>query len=211
MEPAYLDAAGRVIGDLDRTLQLPAIDIALHAIRHTPYEYRVALGETIRRLQSSQSDDDLFRWVLRRVMLRHLEDQHDDGSVGHDIALGELGPEATTVYATLARFNSSGSAQAQDAFETALSAIGLAPSPLLPVEQLTFERVDRALERLSRMDREGREAFVAGAAAAVLHDRMTTAEEAELIRVVADAVRLPVPPLLPVAVADGADQAAAPT
>jgi len=32
----------------------------------------------------------------------------------------------------------------------------------------------------------------------VAHDATTTADEAELIRVVADAVRLPVPPLLPI-------------
>ncbi|MDH3680026.1 MAG: M48 family metallopeptidase [Acidimicrobiia bacterium] len=211
MEPDYLDAAGTVITDLDRTLQLPAIDIALHAIRQTPYEYKVALGQAIHDLESSQSDHDLFRWVLRRVMLRHLEDQHDDGSVSYDTSLGELKVEAVAVYAILAQFNSSGTSQAQDAFDAALSAIGLPPEPVPPIEQLTFDRIDRALDRLSRMDRASRETFVSGAAAAVLHDRKTTAEEAELIRVVADAVRLPVPPLLPVVVPDRADPAAAPT
>lgn len=34
--------------------------------------------------------------------------------------------------------------------------------------------------------------------AIVAHDDKTTADEAETIRVIADAVRLPVPPLLPV-------------
>jgi hypothetical protein len=48
------------------------------------------------------------------------------------------------------------------------------------------------------MNKLDRQTFVRGAATLVLHDERTTAEEAELVRVVADAVRLPVPPLLPV-------------
>ncbi len=197
MDPAYIDAASRVITDLHRSLQLPAIDIALHSIRETPYDYKISLAEAIHAIESSQSDQDLFRWTLRRVMLRHLEDQHDDGSAVHNRRLADLGPEADTVYGVIAWFNSSGSEQTQAAYEAALSTVGLPIGPVPPIEQLTFDRLDEALEQLSRLDQPGREAFVAGATAAVLHDRKTTVEEAELIRVVADAVRLPVPPLLP--------------
>ena len=198
MDPAYLNAASRVISDLDRRLQLPAIDIALHSIRETPYDYKMALGQAVRAIEGSQANQDLFPWVLRRVMLRHLEDQHDDGSARHQARLDQLGSEAATVYAVMAWFNSSGPGLAQASFEAALSVIGLPASPVPPIETLTFDLIDEALDHLSRMDRLGRETFVRGAAALVLHDEKTTAEEAELIRVVADAVRLPVPPLLPV-------------
>lgn len=198
MDPEYLDAASKVITDLDRPLQLPAIDLALHSIRETPYEYKVALARVIHAIESSRSDQDLFRWMLRRVMLRHIEDQHDDGSAKHDVPIDQLRDEATTVYAVLSWFNSSGPAQAQGAFDAALSVIASAPKTIPPIEQLTFDRVDEALERLSHLDRQSRETFVSGATVVVLHDEKTTVEEAELIRVVADAVRLPVPPLLPI-------------
>lgn len=193
----YLDAASRVISELDRPLQLPAIDIALHSIRETPYEFKRSLAETIHAIDSSQPDQDLFHWMLRRVMLRHLEDQHDDGSTRSRVGLDQLQAEASVVYAVMSWFNSAGPAQAQGAFEAALAATGMPLQPVVPLDELTVERVDTALERLSRLDRPGREAFVTGATAAVLHDETTTADEAELIRVVADAVRLPVPPLLP--------------
>lgn len=198
MDPSYLDAASRVISDLDRRLQLPAIDIALHSIRETPYEYKMSLAQAIRAMESSRPDQDLFRWMLRRVMLRHLEDQHDDGSAKHNARLDQLRAEAATVYAVLSWFNSSGPDQAQNAFEAALSVVGVQPYPVPALEKLTFDLVDEALDKLSDLDRPGRETFVEGATALVLHDQKTTAEEAELVRVVADAVRLPVPPLLPV-------------
>ncbi|MGH1488021.1 MAG: M48 family metallopeptidase [Acidimicrobiales bacterium] len=197
IEPSYLDDASRVIADLHRSLQLPAIDIALHSIRETPYEYKLNLARTIRDLESSNPEQDLFRWMLRRVMLRHLEDQHDDGSAVHNLQLGDLKAETVTVYGVIAWFNSSGTAQTQASFEAALSAIGIPLAPVPPIEELTFDRIDEALNQLSHLDRDGRQAFVGGATAAVLFDGKTTVEEAELIRVVADAVRLPVPPLLP--------------
>ena len=198
MDPNYLDAASKVISGLHRSLQLPAIDIALHSIRELPYEFKINLARTIEDIESSRPDQDLFRWMLRRVMLRHLEDQRDDGSMVHNRSLNDLRPEAATVLAIVAWFNSSGADQSQAAFDASLQTIGSPQAAIAPVEQLTFDRLDQALDRLSDLDRPGREAFVNGATAAVLHDGKTTVEEAELIRVVADAVRLPVPPLLPI-------------
>ncbi|MEM9655952.1 MAG: M48 family metalloprotease [Actinomycetota bacterium] len=197
LDPDYLDAAGKVISDLHRSLQLPAVDIALHSIHELPYEFKLTLAATIEDIESNRPDQDLFRWMLRRVMLRHLEDQHDDGSAVHNRSLNELRQEAATVLAIVAWFNSSGGDQAQSAYDAALAAIGSPAAGIPPVQQLTFDRLDQALDRLSDLDQPGREAFVNGATAAVLHDGKTTVEEAELIRVVADAVRLPVPPLLP--------------
>ncbi|MEM7273610.1 MAG: M48 family metallopeptidase [Actinomycetota bacterium] len=197
LEPAYLDQAGQVIGRLHRSLQLPAIDIALHSIRETPYEFKLVLADTIRDIEATRPDQDLFRWMLRRVMLRHLADQHDDGSSVRTRSLDELRAEAALVLAIVAWFNSSGSDQTQSAYDAALAAIGSPAQPVPPVEALTFDRLDVALDQLVDLDRPGREAFVNGATAAVLHDDRTTVEEAELVRVVADAVRLPVPPLLP--------------
>ncbi|MCP4958230.1 MAG: M48 family metalloprotease [Actinomycetia bacterium] len=197
MYPADLSAAGATISSLDRILQLPAIDIALQAIRQTPGPYRERLAEAIRELEASQSEGDVFRWVLRRVMLRHLEDQRDDGTRRREVRIETLADDATTVLAILAYFNSAGATQTQASFEAALATIGVAARPLPPNDQLTYERLDAALEHLGNMELASRRAFVEAATAVVMHDQMASADEAELLRVVADAVRLPVPPLLP--------------
>jgi Zn-dependent protease with chaperone function len=198
LEPTYLEAASDVISRLDRPLQLPAIDIALHSIRETPWEFQETLRHTVVTIESSHPEHDLFRWMLRRVMLRHLEDQRDTGSSKQDLRLPDLEAEAVTVFAAIAWFNSSGPEYAPGAFTAALITSNLAPREIPAVESLPVEKVDAALELLSRLNLEGRRTFVSAATAIVAHDATTTADEAELIRVVADAVRLPVPPLLPV-------------
>ncbi len=199
LDPAYLDAASDVISRLDRPLQLPAIDIALHSIRETPWDLQETLRNAIVAIESSRPNQDLFRWMLRRVMLRHLEDQRDAGSSKHNLRLPDLETEAVTVFAAIAWFNSSGVEYAPGAFTAALITSNFAPRPIPAVDALPVAMVDAALERLSHLDLEGRRTFVSAATAIVAHDATTTADEAELIRVVADAVRLPVPPLLPVA------------
>lgn len=198
LDPAYIDAAGKVITDLERPLQLPAIDIALHSIRETPYDFKRSLASAIEALGSTVDVDDLFRWILRRVMLRHLDDEHNGGTATQNLTLPMLHDEAVIVYAMLARHNSAGESQAGAAFDAALNRIGAPAAPLPDTGALSLDRLDRALDRLGDLDRNGREEFVSGATAVVLYDGRATADEAELLRVVADAVRLPVPPLLPI-------------
>ena len=198
LDPHELDAASKVISDLDRRLQLPAVDMALHSIRETSPGYRHSLAQAIEAIESSRPDQDLFRWMLRRVLLRHLADQHDDGSARHELTLGQVADQAVAIYAVLSWFNSAGAEQAPSAFASALAAVGLPSRELPPLATLTFEQIDDALEDLSHLSRAERPRFVAGATAVVLDDGTATAEEAELIRVVADAVGHPVPPLLPV-------------
>ncbi|MGF1595928.1 MAG: M48 family metallopeptidase [Acidimicrobiales bacterium] len=197
LDAGYLDAASKVISELDRPLQLPAIDIALHSIGETPPEHRRALAHAIEAIESSRPDHDLFRWMLRRVVLRHLAAQYDNGSSRRSASLADLRPEAATVLSVISWFNSAGTDRAQAAFDAAQATIGSPPSAIVGLDQLPTTRVDEALDRLSALDRRGRDTFVAGATAAVLHDGRTTADEAELIRVVADAVGVAVPLLLP--------------
>lgn len=198
LQPDYLEAAGRVIGDLHRSLQLPAIDLALHSIRELPWEQKQRVLATLRALEDDGHHQDLFRWMLRRVVVRHIEDQHSDGSDRRLTRLVSLEGDARTLYGVIAHFNSSGPDQTQPAFAAALAQAGLPPASIAPIEELTFARLDASLDRLATLVPVDRQAFVNGATAAVLHDGKTTVEEAELIRVVADAVRQPVPPLIQV-------------
>ncbi len=190
-------AASTIITNLDRSLQLPAADLALRSVQGLPADYRHELSAAIAGLDRP-TDQDLFSWVLRRVVLRRLDDQHDQGSARHDTPLGRLRSEAATVYALLADYNSGGVAQTGEAYRAALEASGDDTSRPPPVQPPTLADVDEALVRLGTLDRAGREVFVRGATAAVLRDRATSPDEAELIRVIAEAVRLPVPPLVPV-------------
>ncbi len=98
--------------------------------------------------------------------------------------------------AVLAHANSSGPLHAQAAFDAGLVGLALPATSLPTGDRALFDSIDGALETLAGLGHAERERFVNAAAAVVLHDDRATTEEAELLRVVADAVRLPVPPLL---------------
>jgi tellurite resistance protein len=105
--------------------------------------------------------------------------------------------DATVIFAVMARYNSQGSAEAQRTFDQARAAVGASTVALDDAGDDTVARVDQALARLAELDRDSRRRFVAAAAAVAADDGFTSAEEAELLRVIAEAVGQPVPPLLP--------------
>ena len=193
-----LDGASAVIGSLDRALQLPCIDIALHSIRETPSDFQHALVDVVRDFTTSSPDTDLFRWMLRRVVIRHLTDAEDDGTMQDDRDLDSLIREAAVVYSMIALFNSAGPTSRDEAFLAAHEGAGLPrPSEIPTGSALSVGNLDAALDRLAEMTADGRVAFVEGAIAAIALDGHVDIDEAELIRVIADSVRVPMPPLLP--------------
>ena len=192
-----LDAASQLINSLDRPLQLPCFDIALHSIRETPPDFQAALLQTIRDFSTSSPDIDLFRWMLRRTVIRHLDDDQNNAGSGN-LHLEWLAPQAGAVYSVISIFNSAGPDAREQAFMAAHDASGLPQPDEMPAESaLRVERLDLALDKLAEMTIESREAFIRGAIAAIDLDDHTSLDEGELIRVIADAVRLPIPPLLP--------------
>lgn len=199
----YLESASSVIGNLDQSLRLPAIDLALSSIRQTSTDFHSSMRETIAEFTSVSPDADLFRWMLRRVVMRHLEDLDDHGESNHNLAIATLQPQAALVYAAFAAYNSSGHDRSVESFLAAHAAAGLPEPTSMPLDRdITVGRLDDALDDLSHMSYRSRQAFITGAVAAVELDSTTSADEAELIRVIADAVRLPIPPILPVALPD---------
>ena len=98
----------------------------------------------------------------------------------------------------VASFNSSGEQAIEDAFFAAHRGDKLPRPSQIPVgASLGVDNLDAALDRLSEMSDKNRIAFVEGAIAAVLTDAHTSADEAELLRAIADAVRVPMPLILP--------------
>ncbi len=197
--PAEVLVAGStIIGSLDRRLRLPAIDIALASVRRAPDDVQDLLRETISDFTASSPDADLFRWMLRRSVLRHLEDSEAQGTIEHHRLLVELPDEASLVYAALAAYNSAGDAQVGRAYLAAHEAAGLERPEAMPhPSHLTVARLDVALDALAEMNHDNRFRFVTGAIAAAELDGAISADEAALVRVVADSVRMAMPPLLP--------------
>lgn len=205
-----LDEASDIISSLDRRLHLACLDMALNSIRKTPAEFQHELLEMARDFATSSPDADLYRWMLRRVAIRHLTDAEQTNTPQDNLYLEWLVPQAARIYGIVALYNSSGVGAQHDAFRAAFTAAGIAEIPPMPKEvDLRIKKVDAALDKLSQMTHQDRVAFVEGIIAAITVDGLIDINEAELVRVIADTVRLPMPPILPIAPTDASSGLAA--
>lgn len=192
-----LAEAARMVESLDRSLRLPAIEIALTTIRSSDEELRNGFAATVAELVERSDHIDLFRWLLRRATRRHLLDAY-----AHDVPQDDVDPQsmvdhAAILYAVFASYNSAGAAGVRDSYAVAYARSGIVPPPPMPADSdLTIGRIDLALDALARMDLASRKAFVEGALAAVDHDSMASTNEVDLVRVVADVLRVDIPPMV---------------
>lgn len=191
-----IDQASQRISNLDRRLYLPAIDLGLGSIHNLPFENKRSLAEAVTSIESESQDLDLFRWVLRRVLIRHLNSEQDTGSGKKELNLKDVEPEAIIVFAVMAGYAGSKDL-VTDSFDSALSAAGYSEQQIPNLEEISFESIDESLTKISMLNRDHRQRFVMAASTAAMHDGKIGVEEAQLIRVFADAVGEPIPPLLP--------------
>jgi len=183
---------------LDAKLRLPVLDLALGALRQmSPAQHRafVANAEALIRADDRLS---LFEWVLRRVLRRHLADAEPGrpkrARVYH---LGPVADEAAVLLSTLAWAGHQDAAAAEAAYALAVARLGLdRRPPMLPREHVKLSRLGKALDELNKVALREKRKLITAAAVGVTADTEVTVVEAELLRAVADALGVPMPPLL---------------
>ena len=179
---------------LDRSLRLPVLDLCVPALsRMAAYEYR-GFRERVEGLVAADEQTDRFEWALLEVLDRHVggRERGADRSAGGR-PLAAAAAAAGTVLAAL----SSAGADPSASFAAAAAALreegGV--DPPLPPEPLTRERFGAALQRLAAVRPRGQRALLAACVAAVQQDGVIESGEAELLRVTAEAMGIPLPPL----------------
>jgi Zn-dependent protease with chaperone function len=191
-----LDAA--VVG-LPAECRLPLAEIAMAALRAlSPDQYRAFRDQT-RRLAEADRQVDLFEYALQRMMMRHL----DPVILGTRVptaqyySLRPLLPAAATLLSSLAHWGTDRPSEAASMFAAGMARLQAEPSALHPPEQCGLDAVDRALSRLEQSSLPIKRKLMDACATCVTADGRVTVDEFELLRVVADALGCPMPPLLP--------------
>jgi hypothetical protein len=148
----------------------------------------------------------LFEYALQRALLRHLAPHFTDVKrpATTYYALGQLARECSVVLSALAHFGSQDEAGAVAAFNAGVTMLGreragLTPSQItfLPRAECTLREFDAALGKLVSISPALKRAFLEACEAAVATDRAVSLEEGEMLRVIADSLDVPVPPLVP--------------
>lgn len=200
-DPAIAALTGKLAPaavSLDRALRLPLLDMTPGALAHlSPAQYTTFRDNT-RALIKMDETVDLFEWVTTSMITRHLD--HRFGLAGpvatQYYALGKLGPQVGTLLSAIAHAGSDNDDRARAAFDLGARAVPSAPARLLERGGYDLSDLDKALRTLASCSGKLKGELLRSAALVAGADRKITADEAELLRAVADTLGVPTPPLL---------------
>jgi Zn-dependent protease with chaperone function len=183
--------------------RIPLVDLALPALRRLSPQQFEQFRTATETLVASNTETDLFVYMLRKIAVRHLETHFSSRqkSVTQFYALRPLAHDCGMLLSATAYAGQENATAAYAAFAQGaewLSHAARCEIPLLPPDQCDLSRVDLALARLSQAVPQIKKNVLNACAQTVAADGVIQEGEAELLRAIADTLDCPVPPFVQV-------------
>jgi Zn-dependent protease with chaperone function len=190
--------------DINPQLRLPILDLALPSLRQMSARQYAKFREIIQILVASDAKLSLFEFALQEILTHRLGavfKRHRKESVYKNMQ--PLAFDAVNILSILAHVGHPDEAGAHAAFNSGWAKLQLKDSrgKILPSGKVSFSALRVAMNRFSLASAGVKKSILDACAHCVLHDKKVTVEEAELLRAVAYALDIPLPPFLE-AVAD---------
>lgn len=186
---------------LDDQYRLPILDLCMPALKQRPTEQLGFLMDLLHRLSDIDQDEELFDYVLLKVLESYLR---AGGKTRQALTRQQHGKSARSAVADLlacvAAWGHDDPQSALEAFHAGLERVsmkprGLAEPSFSPLEAArTLETLDAALARLDLLRPKDKQRVLAGVLACIRHDRHIATEELELFRAIAATLGCPMPP-----------------
>jgi Zn-dependent protease with chaperone function len=181
--------------------RLPLVDLALPALRRLSLPQFEQFRAAVKTLVASDSEIDLFEYMLQKIVMRHLETRFFPKGrlVTQFYDLRPLAHDSGVLLSATAHAGHPDPTQARAAFAHGaemLGRIARTEIPWLPRDQCELSHLDSALERFSQAVPQIKKNVLNACAETVAADSVIQQREAELLRAVADALDCPVPPFL---------------
>ena len=187
--------------------RLPLLELALPALRSLPRERGIALRDLLAEILGDEESGgrvDPFAFALYHLVRRNLPPGVEGDPASRrsgTTPLARLLPE-TGVLLSLLAWSGAGEgpeaeARARMAFEAGVARLprGGEALRLLPPEGTRLQAVDEALSRLEVSAPQARRVFLTAGATTVEADGRIDLAEAELLRALAEALEVPIPPV----------------
>jgi len=172
-----------VVRALPAGFRLPALDLALPALRVLSPTQRTTFRDALAGFGSS-TEDGLVGLLVQGAVRRYLELPPPLGQ-----AQGLTMPQHYGFVLSAVVHASSESAEGRQlAYERAADALGVALDPLLPSEAVDLAQIDGSLTALLKLSVADRRNFVRACGIAVLSDGRAEPREVEILRAVADSL-----------------------
>lgn len=178
--------------------RLPLAELSVSALKGLSGSQYDAFCDTTVHLIEADKQVDLFEYTLQRMIVRRLEPvfRKVPPPVAQYYDIGPLLPHCGRLLSCLAYWGADDQAAAEKAFVSAAGKLGARLTiKLLGRTQCGLEAVDEALDVLELAAPAIKKRILNACATCIGTDGRVTMEEAELLRVVADALNCPVPPL----------------
>jgi Zn-dependent protease with chaperone function len=181
--------------------KIPALDLALPALRRLPPEQFQQFRAAIETLAASNAKTDLFAYMLQKIVARHLDTYFlpERRPVTQFYALHPLAHDCGVLLSATAYAGQEDATEVSAAFAKGAESLGQAAHceiPLLPPEECDLSNMDAALDHLSQAVPQIKKNLLGACAQTVAADGVIQQGEAELLRAIADALDCPVPPFV---------------
>jgi len=172
-----------VVRALPAGFRLPALDLALPALRVLSPTQRTTFRDALAGFGSS-TEDGLVGLLVQGAVRRYLELPPPLGQA-HGLTLPQ---HYGFVLSAVVHASSESAEGRQLAYERAADALGVALDPLLPSEAVDLAQIDGSLAALLKLSVAARRVFVRACGVAVLSDGQAEPREVEILRAVADSL-----------------------
>jgi Zn-dependent protease with chaperone function len=178
------------LGDEQR---MPLLELCIPALKMLAPEQRQAFKQDLLALIKSDNKVELWEWALYRIFTLALE--KPEPAQPRYNKPKRIAEECRLVLAAIAYTVASNKGNAETAFFTAASKLGL--STQLPERSLLRQsHLNRALEKIRLLMPLEKPAILKALCAAAEADGVINIREVELIRAIADSIDCPMPPLV---------------
>ena len=187
------------IDELDPGYFLALADLSVRALRQLSAEQYETFRDNLQWLVASDQQMDLFEYMLQRMIVRQLDPHFRPikKPLVQYYAIKLLLPDCAVLLSGLARIGQDSEAEARGAFQKGAALLGNDPDlRFLPLVDCNLSQIDAALERIAQATPPLKEEILLALIATAASDGVLQRREAELLRAVADALGLTVPPFL---------------
>ena len=187
------------VRSLDHSLKLPLLDLSLPMLRRMSTEQFQTFKLAISILVESDGKLNLFEYALQLIISNRLESAFHPAAKKRGFkSIEPLMEEAVILISKLAIEGHDDSAEAEKAFASAMMVIPVAGGTSGSVHMVNkpFHAVGIAISNFAASAPGVKKTILDACAHCILFDRTVTIKEAELLRAIAYALDLPVPPFL---------------
>jgi Zn-dependent protease with chaperone function len=197
LAPQVVRYASGVAAQDSRT-RLLLLNLALPALRMLSREQWTRMRQVLDQLVGSDAQIDLFEFVLRRIIERNIDAHFEPrkAAVTQFYSFAALSQDCEVLLSALVHVGAADAARSRETFEQGAATLPFATLHFLPPARCGVQAIDSALSRIGQAVPHIKKTVLEACARAVAADGFVAAQEAELLRAIAESFECPMPPFV---------------